>query len=241
MNRQIVQIFHRFISRKNKTAGQAEEHKQGRAWDKDAAQYKGAAGRGDAAQYKGAAGRGSAAWYKGAAQDGPDLAGSGDGRGVVRIADRKSFERAVNESIRRAAGHGCLLISDVDRYREIGALHGREAAEAVYRYAADVLSGQFDRADGSEDDGVRMIGRADRDTFTLWLPAAEKSDAEDIRRRIGIVNDRLLHTPDRIPPATVSVGVSFCGAEDDCRSLVRKAYKALCLVKESGRCGCEIV
>ena len=150
----------------------------------------------------------------------------------VKMIDRKSFERFVNESLDGGRRQGCLLIGDVDRCRGINNIYGRETGDAVLRNVACVLCDIFR--------GHARIGSQGSDIFALWLPEMDRSNVDAIRKMTGMVNDRLLHPAGELPPSSLSVGLSFCKPGDDCRSLFKKAYKALYIVKESGRCGCEM-
>lgn len=151
---------------------------------------------------------------------------------TVKTVDRKTFDNIVNESINRVSDRGCLLIGNVDRCRDINNIYGRDAGDAVLRYAVDVLSDVFEES--------ICIGGGSGDVFTWWIQAVSRDGADAVRRNVGIVNDRMLHPTEDIPPSSLSVGAAFCEPGDDCRGLMKKAQKALCLVKESGRCGCEI-
>lgn len=151
---------------------------------------------------------------------------------AVQLVDRKSFEKIVNDSLEAGLKQGCLLIGNVDRCRDINNIYGRDTGDAVLRNAACVLCDIFG--------GYARIGSQGSDVFALWLPEMSGNNADTIRKMTGMVNDRLLHPPKEIPPSSLSVGVSFCEPGDDCRSLAKKASKALYIVKESGRCGCEM-
>lgn len=150
----------------------------------------------------------------------------------VRIIGRKTFERLVNESLGSGWRQGCLLIGDVDRCRDINNIYGRETGDAVLRNVACVLCDIFR--------GHAHIGSQGSDIFALWLPEMSGNHADTVRKMTGTVNDRLLHPVGELPPSSLSVGISFYESGDDYRSLVNKAYKALCFVKEGGRCGCEV-
>lgn len=163
-------------------------------------------------------------------------AGSGDSSnkevsGPVKMVDRKTFEILVNESLGMRKGKGCLLIGDVDRCRDINNIYGHETGDAVLHHIETVLCDVFR--------GYACIGSRGSDIFALWMPTRTKSSAAAVRIMTGLVNDRLLHPMTELPPTSLSVGVSFCEPGDNCRSLVKKANKALYIVKESGRCGCE--
>lgn len=153
-------------------------------------------------------------------------------RVVVRLVDRKSFERIVDDSLDEGQKQSCLLVCDVDRCREINDIYGHDTGDAVLRNVTDVLCSVFG--------GNTPVGSLGGDVFALWLTTVPRDSADDICRRVGIVNDRLLHPTGELPPVSVSVGVAFSKTDDDCKSLVKRANRALYLVKESGRCGCEM-
>ena len=151
---------------------------------------------------------------------------------VQQVADRKTLEEIIDKSLSEGEGQGCLLIGNVDRLKNINDIYGRDTGDAVLQHVVTVFRSVF--GEGA------CIGSHGGDVFALWLPTVSRGDAVEIRRRVGMVNDRLLHPAGELPPVSLSVGVSFCGSGDDCRSLGKKANKALYLVKESGRCGCEV-
>lgn len=153
-------------------------------------------------------------------------------KSATQTLDRKAFERSVNESLNRGRETGCLLVCDVDRCKEINDTYGHDTGSAVLVCVGDVLRSIF-------EDYI-CFGSFDGDVFALWLSEASGDSAGDIRRRVGIVNDRLLHPAGELPPVSVSAGAVFYKADDDCKALVQRAYKALYLVKGSGGCGCEV-
>lgn len=151
---------------------------------------------------------------------------------VMQVVGRKNFEKIVNDSLGEGQGQGCLLVCDVDRCREINDIYGHDTGDAVLGYVEYVICDIFR--------GYARIGSRDSDIFALWLPHMVGDNADAIRRMTGIVNDRLLHPVGALPPSSLSVGISFYEPGDDCRSLVKRANKALYIVKGSGRCGCEM-
>ena len=152
-------------------------------------------------------------------------------KSAAQVLDRKTFERIVGESLKKRE-MGWLLVCDVDRCREINDIYGRDIGDNVLRYVATVLCDVFREC--------TYIGSPGGDTFALWLHDIPRDSEDDLRIRVGVVNDRLLHPADGLPPVTVSVGVSYSNEDDDCKSLERRAGKALYTVKESGRCGFEV-
>lgn len=149
-----------------------------------------------------------------------------------KTTDQKNFERIVNEELHEEQETGCILIGDLDRFKDINEIYGRDTGDAVLRSTVNILNVYFKEC--------VCIGRAGGDIFVLWIPGLSEEDAGYIRRQVGMVNDRLLHPVKELPPVSVSVGVAFLKKGDDCRSLGKRASKMLYRVKESGRCGCEI-
>ena len=151
---------------------------------------------------------------------------------VRQVVDRKSLEEIIDKSLAEEKRQGCLLIGNVDRLKNINDIYGHDTGDAVLKYVVTVFHSVFGES--------ASIGSYDGDIFALWFPTASRGDVVEIRRRVGVVNDRLLHPTGELPPVSLSVGVSFCEPGDDCKSLSKKANKALYLVKESGGCGCEV-
>lgn len=166
------------------------------------------------------------------AEDPLQAAGTAKKKSAVRVVERKLFERIVNEYLSVGHEYGCLLVCDVDRCREINDIYGHDTGDAVLRNVADVLHCAF----GTD----AYVGNLGGDVFALWLDTTSRDSAGDVRVQVGVVNDRLLHPAGELPPVSVSVGAAFGKPGDDYKSFLKRANKALYLVKESGRCGCEI-
>ena len=148
-----------------------------------------------------------------------------------QIVDRNTFERIVGESLKKKEP-GWLLVCNVDRCREINNIYGRDIGDNVLRYVAVTLCDVFREC--------TCIVSPGGDTFTLWLHGTFRDNGDELRIQVGVVNDRLLHPTQELPPVTVSVGAAYSKEVDDCRSLEKRAGKALYTVKENGRCGCEV-
>lgn len=216
MRKQIVRIFHNIRGKVNSSSGQSKEDVQPAA-DLSAQE--------------------SYLW------DGEDSGGvnersgsepmeAADQDGFLRLLERKDFEKIVNENLGAAGKQGCLLIGDVDRFREINDIYGHDMGNAVLKYVVNVLLDTFEECE--------YIARQGSDTFAMWLSGVSPEQEDQLRMQAGKVNDRLLHPAVELPPVTLSIGIAYDGSGEDCRSLGRKAVKALNRVKESGRCGCEV-
>lgn len=225
MIRQIVQIFHNLIGKGIKSDGQTHRETEQRA-----------AGQsyGETEQRVDGQGSGSEQSRHDRKENSFNSGGSTRrGEAIdVRMVDRKDFERIVNESVDRQPECGCLLIGDVDKCRDINNIYGYEAGDAVLQYVSETI--------GDVLGDFVWIGSGDSDAMKIWMPTISRDNEDVIRRRIGIINDRLLHPPGEVPPSTLSVGAVFCRTGDDCKNLMKTANEALGIVKGNGRCGFEI-
>lgn len=160
-----------------------------------------------------------------------DMHGMGRER-FDKLIERRDFERIVDEELRAGHGQGCLLVGNVDRFREVCEIYGQDTGNAVLRRVVDVLLESFTES--------ACMSRQGRDTFAMWLPGVSIAHTEPLCRKAGEVNDVLLHPAEELPPVTLSIGMAFGDLAEDCRELGKRAVKALNHVKESGRCGCEV-
>lgn len=215
MKKQIIQIFHNMINKEAKPGRQSVQVTSGKTGHESGTQVESFVK--DDSDIIVASGKSGSveAW------DVPD-----------KTTDRKHFEKVVNDMLREGHKAGSIMIGDLDRFKDINEIYGRDTGNAVLQNAGDILSAHFKE--------FICTGRVEGDIFALWLPGLSGEDADDIRRRVGMVNDRLLHPEKELPPVSVSVGVAFYKDGDDCRSLGKRASKMLYRVKENGRCGCEI-
>lgn len=157
----------------------------------------------------------------------------GERDALTEVANRNAFMRIVEEALEGGQKQGCLVLVDVDRMREINDQHGSETGDRVLQAVAAALHRNFRAGDG--------IGRLEEDLFGLWIEDMSAEHVGGIRRRIAVVNDRLLHAGDELPAVTLSAGVAFGESGESYQELYIQAEKVLRRVKEGGRCGCEIV
>jgi len=127
---------------------------------------------------------------------------------------------------------GCLILVDVDGMQEINESFGRETGDLILQSVYTALRENFRAGDD--------IGRLGDDCFGIWVAGLSADQVRVIRRRIAIVNDRLLHSGTGLPRVTLSAGAAPGEAGESYKELYRQAQKVLHRVKEGGRCGCEI-
>ncbi len=159
--------------------------------------------------------------------------GPGERDALTETANRNTFLRIVEEALAGGQEQGCLVLVDVDHMQEIIDRCGSETGDHILQAVAAALRENFRAVDA--------IGRLDKDLFGLWIEGISAERVGSIRRRIAVVNDRLLHARGELPAVTLSAGAALGEPGGRYQELYVQAQKVLHRVKEGGRCGCEIV
>ena len=143
--------------------------------------------------------------------------GPGKRDALTGAVNKSAFQKIVEDALAGEHMQGCLLLVDVDHM-----------LQAVYATLREYFRGE---------DG---IGRLSEDTFGIWIEGLSADQLGGIRRRIAVVNDRLLHGDRDMPTVTLSAGAALGESGESYKEMYRQAQKVLYRVKEGGRCGCEI-
>lgn len=158
--------------------------------------------------------------------------GPGERDALTGVANQDAFQRIVEYALAGGQTQGCLILVDVDRMQKINEQFGSKTGDIVLRRIAKVLQENFRCGDG--------IGRLEEDTFGIWVEGLSADRVSGIRRRIAVVNDKLLHGESDFPIVTLSAGVAWGESGESYEELYKQAQKVLHRVKGDGRCGCEI-
>ena len=154
--------------------------------------------------------------------------------GLTQIANRKAFERSLEQSVARAGSTHCplsLIMIDVDHFKKFNDTYGHPVGDKVLRFVAAAIKNALD--------GQGLIARYGGEEFVALIPDVNEQQveriAEDVLKAVssGDLRDRKANrTYGRI---TVSIGVSRYEASDDARTLVERADTALYQAKQAGR------
>lgn len=158
--------------------------------------------------------------------------GPGQRDALTGAVNRSTFQRVVEDALAGEHGQGCLLLVDVDHMQEVNDSYGREMGDRVLQTVYQALRAHFRAGD--------CIGRLAEDTFGVWIEELSAEHVSGIRRRIAVVNDRLLHSDADMPNVTLSAGAALGEPGESYKEIQKQAQKVLNRVKEGGRCGCEI-
>lgn len=148
---------------------------------------------------------------------------------LTGIVKRGGFEQLKN-MFRVKGGALGLLIIDVDKFKLINDGYGHEVGDQVLKKVAGFLKDEFRATD--------YPARIGGDEFAVILTGMTEEMGAVVMRKIGKINESLLHPDDGLPQVSLSVGGAFSeqGFTDD---LYKMADAALYVVKENGRCGCR--
>ena len=149
---------------------------------------------------------------------------------LTGILNRRAFDQVCHASAEKRQQIALLLI-DMDNFKFINDNYGHSGGDTALQELSRILTDTF-----RTDDYVCRIGG---DEFAVILPHCTTSAATIIKKKILSVNEKLVNIKDNIKPVSVSVGVAFSdiGFNDN---LFKRADKALYIVKEKGKRGCEI-
>jgi diguanylate cyclase (GGDEF)-like protein len=147
--------------------------------------------------------------------------------GLTAVANRRTFEAALEVELTRAARSGSslsLVLIDIDHFKSLNDTHGHQAGDEVLRAVARAIKDQS----RAFDTPARYGG----EEFAVIMPGCDVADAERgaerFRQAVGAL--------DGISRVTVSAGVAtFPVHAADADSLVQMADAALYESKGAGR------
>ncbi|MGH9945507.1 MAG: GGDEF domain-containing protein, partial [Pyrinomonadaceae bacterium] len=148
---------------------------------------------------------------------------------LTGLANRRRFERQLGREVGRTRRYGrpfCLLLVDVDLFKEVNDAHGHEAGDEVLR----LLGGALQAGTRGIDTAARIGG----DEFALILTETDLARGQEVAERLRQAVKEL-NTPGG-EPLTASLGLAeFLPAVGDWRELFADADAALYEAKRQGR------
>lgn len=156
---------------------------------------------------------------------------------LTGLYNRRFLTQRLEEELERCQRHGnplCLMLLDVDNFKQINDTYGHLCGDLVLRTLATTMREMFRKSD--------ITGRFGGEEFVCVLPETTLDRAgllaERCRSGIAAVNLVYQKTPLSI---TISVGVTELGADDSADSLIRRADDAMYQAKQAGRDRCVCV
>jgi diguanylate cyclase len=154
---------------------------------------------------------------------------------LTGVFNRKTFEKLIDEQMMNVREHGgdlCLLMIDVDHFKnfndKFGHLLGDEVLKIVARTLTDILKGRD------------VVARFGGEEFVVFLPETPVEGAmrvgELIRNTIASKELKRRDTGETYGTITVSIGVAHFRADSDMLpTLIKRADDALYSSKHNGR------
>ena len=147
---------------------------------------------------------------------------------LTGLYNRRNIEEKVEQALKNEDSLSCLIMLDLDGFKEINDKYGHQEGDAVLKKMARILSGAF-RADD-------LIARFGGDEFIVFLdhiPNCECASfrAEEVRRQVYALT---LNGEDRI--VSISIGIAFGPRDGNTFELLYKhADEALYMAKGRGK------
>ena len=150
---------------------------------------------------------------------------------VTGVANRRAFDRALPEEIRRATETSpmCLALVDVDRFKEINDTWGHGVGDQVLAVIAARIEGELRERD--------LVARIGGDEFGVILVDTPLDAASEVLERM---HQAVVETPARTDKTAIELSITVgmattTGAGDTPASLVEAADTALYAAKVAGR------
>jgi diguanylate cyclase (GGDEF)-like protein len=158
--------------------------------------------------------------------------------GLTGLFNRYWMDKMLSRQMERSRGGGeplCLLLVDVDHFKQFNDRHGHVAGDCALRAVASCMRGAVRPTD--------LIARYGGEEFAVLLPGARLANARDIAERLrsAVSAESIQYLDDsKLPPVTVSVGVAQMPEHGTPEAFVEQADRALYRAKESGRNRVEV-
>ncbi len=148
---------------------------------------------------------------------------------LTGLANRRRFERQLEREVARTLRHGrpfCLLMLDIDHFKQVNDNHGHEAGDEAIKSLAKILQ------EGTR--GIDLAARVGGEEFAVILTETGLKGALEVAERLRLTLKRIEI------PSVGGIGASFGVAEypthaQTARDLVVSADAALYKAKRQGR------
>lgn len=152
---------------------------------------------------------------------------------MTRLANRSAFYAAISEAVDEIEGYPgrlCVLLLDIDAFREINESHGHLVGDRVIKFIAESIR----RSVKGKDTAARYSG----EKFAVLLPDTPFEGARLLGQSImdTVANAKLMRadTKEALNRITISIGLAVYKGGEGIMDFVNRANQALVLAKKQG-------
>ena len=153
---------------------------------------------------------------------------------LTGLSNRRAFDERLADSLDETLKELksiCLLMIDVDHFKNINDKHGHQIGDKILQYIASVLKKNFK--------GKDLVARFGGDEFAVIVENAPSAGvhnvAETVRKLVDESNLKRTDTGEPLGDVTVSIGYECARSGDTPDKLLDRADKALYQAKQKGR------
>jgi len=152
--------------------------------------------------------------------------------GLTGLTNHRAFQERMaqlHDLCERTDGHYSVILTDIDRFKNINDTYGHPVGDVVLKRVAAILSGQSRRVD--------IVARYGGEEFVLVLPDTDGEGAAIFANKLREEIEAQVMTSDHGSfKVTISMGVAEYPRDGDQRhGLIEKSDQALYHCKENGR------
>jgi diguanylate cyclase len=149
---------------------------------------------------------------------------------LTKIPNRRGFDEALVQSLSAPNEPTCLMMLDLDRFKQLNDTYGHPMGDRVLEIVGSVLAKvQSERV---------FVARYGGEEFAVIVNdelEAAQTLAEQIRRQVAALQIKRKSTKDTIGAITVSIGLTRFKPGETAESLIERADTGLYRAKEGGR------
>lgn len=152
--------------------------------------------------------------------------------GLTQVHNKRYFEELLEREVSRSVRYDrqfCVVMADIDHFKEINDTHGHLAGDAILRQIGRLLQNRVRRDD--------IVARMGGEEFAILLPEVDLENAQELAESIrSMIESTTFRFEQEVIPVTMSLGVAqWSEGMTSGEQLVKAADIKLYEAKNSGR------